>query len=297
MEIRHAEHFLAVVDNDGLTRAASALYISQSSLSLSIRALERELGTTLFIRTGRRLVLSEAGAGLVPMARRLLAGAADAQRAVHEVRELRRGGLTIAVDSELFEDPVAAIIGRFRRAHPAVVIEVVDPALSAAPFRLLQSGQCEVEFATTPATGSVLHCADLGRQRLTLVAAAGMALPEGNPVPIGELAGVPLILPPSSTPYRERITTAFAAAHIRPHVIAECGPGELIRPLVRSGTGASIMPPALAAAAAAEGMQVRSTQPAIERGVFLVHRAGAVSAALAALLEIVSSMYGPARGR
>ncbi|MCU1642550.1 MAG: transcriptional regulator, LysR family [Nocardia sp.] len=297
MEIRQAEHFLAVVDNGGLTRAASALYISQPSLSLSIRTLEERLGTSLFIRTGRRLVLSEAGENLVPGARRVLASAADATRAVREVRELQRGELTIAVDSELLDDPFASVIGPFCRTHPGVVIEVIDPATSIAPFRLVHSGRCEAEFSTTAATGSGLECVGLGRQRLSLVAAESIALPHENPVRLRDLAAVPMVLPPPSTVYRERVEASFALAKIRPLVIAECGPRELIWPLVQGGIGASIMPPSMVAAAVGHGMQVRSTEPPIEREVYLVHRTGVVSAALGRLLELVSSLYPPGRVR
>lgn len=80
MEIRQLRHFMAVVDEGGFTAAARAELIVQSALSASIRNLERELGADLFDRTGRRVVLTEAGRAPVPQARALLAGAQAAGR-------------------------------------------------------------------------------------------------------------------------------------------------------------------------------------------------------------------------
>ena len=61
MELRQLEYFLAVVEHGTLTKAAAALHLAQPSLSQMIKTLERDLGTQLFHRVGRRLVLSPAG--------------------------------------------------------------------------------------------------------------------------------------------------------------------------------------------------------------------------------------------
>ncbi|MEU1853423.1 LysR family transcriptional regulator, partial [Streptomyces sp. NPDC019990] len=74
MDIRQLEYFLAIVDRGGFSRAASALYVSQPSLSQAVRALERDLGSELFHRIGRRAVLTEAGRALIEPAREAVRG-------------------------------------------------------------------------------------------------------------------------------------------------------------------------------------------------------------------------------
>ena len=61
MDLRRLRLFLAVVDGGGMTRAAEAEHVSQPSVSQAIRELETELGTPLFHRVGRRVVLTAAG--------------------------------------------------------------------------------------------------------------------------------------------------------------------------------------------------------------------------------------------
>ncbi|MFF3121871.1 LysR family transcriptional regulator [Streptomyces sp. NPDC057908] len=73
MEIRQLRHFMAVVTHGSFTAAARAELIVQSALSTSVRNLERELGAELFDRTGRRVILTEAGRALLPSARWVLA--------------------------------------------------------------------------------------------------------------------------------------------------------------------------------------------------------------------------------
>ena len=70
MELRQVEHVIGVVEHGGFTRAAAALHISQPALSQSVRTLERELGSDLFVRAGRSVTLTAAGEAFLAPARR-----------------------------------------------------------------------------------------------------------------------------------------------------------------------------------------------------------------------------------
>ncbi|WP_343232221.1 LysR family transcriptional regulator [Mycolicibacterium sp. CBMA 361] len=102
-DLRRLQHFLAVADEGGFTRAADQLHLSQQALSSSIRQLEKELGATLFERDGRRVTLTPAGRQLLTDARSLLAAAHTVvdhvQRAASAARENYVVGHTPALDS------------------------------------------------------------------------------------------------------------------------------------------------------------------------------------------------------
>jgi DNA-binding transcriptional LysR family regulator len=72
VELRHIEHFVAIAEESSFTQAARRLHLSQSALSVSIRALERDLGARLFERTSHEVALSDAGRTLLLEARRIL---------------------------------------------------------------------------------------------------------------------------------------------------------------------------------------------------------------------------------
>ena len=297
MELRQAEFFVAIIECGSVTRAAERLHISQPSLSQAIRVLEQQRGVALFDRVGRRLAPSDAGLSLLPFARRLLADAAAAHKAVRDVAELAGGSLRIAVHAELIVDPLAPLIGRFRQAHPEVQIDLVDPHSNSAAIRLVQDNSCDVAITDAPAGARSLACVRLGVQEIFLAAAEFFPLPAGDPVHLRDLATVPLVLTPLMTSGRALIDAAFASVGTSPNAMVECAPREAIWALTLGGAGASFFLPVMAEAARAQGAQVRSTLPAITREVFVVYREQAPAPALAEFLKVVDGAdpYPPAR--
>ncbi|MEU7599213.1 LysR family transcriptional regulator, partial [Streptomyces sp. NPDC039022] len=110
MDIRQLEYFLAIVDQGGFHRAAAALYVSQPSLSQSVRALERDLGSDLFHRVGRRAVLTEAGRALIEPARATVRSLATARASVAAVHELRTGRVDVAAMPSQAVEPLTTMI-------------------------------------------------------------------------------------------------------------------------------------------------------------------------------------------
>jgi LysR family cyn operon transcriptional activator len=126
VDLHFVTYFVAVVDHGGITKAAQALYISQPSLSQAIRTLERRLGATLFDRTGRRLVLTDAGRTFDLAARRILADVERAKAKVTAVRELEFGRVDVVSYSAFSIDPMVELVRRFRANFPKIVVRVLD---------------------------------------------------------------------------------------------------------------------------------------------------------------------------
>jgi DNA-binding transcriptional LysR family regulator len=112
MDVRQLEHFLAVVDHGGFNRAASALYVSQPSLSQAVRALERDLGSDVFHRIGRRVVLTEAGRALIEPAREAVRSLQLARASVESVQGLHSGWVDIAATPSQAIEPCLHSPGR-----------------------------------------------------------------------------------------------------------------------------------------------------------------------------------------
>jgi DNA-binding transcriptional LysR family regulator len=149
VDIRQLEHFVAVTEERQFTRAAARCHISQSALSASIRALEREMDVPLFVRTTRNVELTLAGGALLKEAQTILASVASAREAVKAV-EGRMGG-TLRVGG-IQTGPVldqAALLARFHRAHPDVALHY----MAAPSFDLIEqvrAGRLDVGFISVP---------------------------------------------------------------------------------------------------------------------------------------------------
>ncbi|MFI7120515.1 LysR family transcriptional regulator [Amycolatopsis sp. NPDC049868] len=124
MDARQLKYFLAVVDAGSVHRAAELLFVAQPSVSQALRTLERDLGSLLFHRTGRRLVLTAAGHALVAPAREVMRGLELARATVEAVDGLLGGELVIASMPSQSISPLTDLIAAFAAANPLVRISV-----------------------------------------------------------------------------------------------------------------------------------------------------------------------------
>lgn len=148
MELRQLEYFVAVAEERHFTRAAQRMVVSQSGLSASVRALERELGAALFTRTTRSVELTGAGRALLAEATRTLAAARAAGDAVAAVQGLLRGSLSVGTEQCVNVD-VGALLARFRAEHGNVEIRLRQ-AGSAVMAQDVADGRLDLAFITLP---------------------------------------------------------------------------------------------------------------------------------------------------
>ena len=85
LEVRHLKLVVAIADAGGVTRAGERLFLTQSALSHQLKDIEQRLGSPLFIRAGRRMVLTPAGQRLLESARSILA---ELERTEAEIAEM-----------------------------------------------------------------------------------------------------------------------------------------------------------------------------------------------------------------
>ncbi|WP_251864662.1 LysR family transcriptional regulator [Achromobacter sp. Marseille-Q4962] len=125
MDLRHLRYFLAVADAGHITRAAEALGIQQPPLSQQIRALEAELGCTLFHRLPRGVSLTAAGRLLAEDARRLLGDADGLLARMRRVGAGEEGELSVAFTSSASAHGLApALLRRLRQDRPGIRVQV-----------------------------------------------------------------------------------------------------------------------------------------------------------------------------
>ena len=175
MELRQLTHFVAVAEELHFTRAAARVHVVQSSLSASIHALEREMGTDLFVRDSRHVMLTQGGRALLPAARRALAAADEGRDAVAGVRGVLRGQLHVGTIQTLGVIDLPALLTSFSRAHPDVSIRLSHDA-AAVLARSAADSQLDIAFIDGPTDPGKVRRVDLGHDDLIL------AVPRGDPL-------------------------------------------------------------------------------------------------------------------
>src|SRR3954451_20133376 len=125
MTLQQLTYFLAAADHGSFSAAASALLMSQPSLSEQIRRLEAELGVPLFVRAGRGIELTEAGRLLRPHAERTLAEAQGALDSVREVHDLNGGSVPFGFVGGAHHSLLGGLVQEFRGRHPQVRVRAI----------------------------------------------------------------------------------------------------------------------------------------------------------------------------
>ena len=242
MELRHLQHFVAVAEDQHFTRAAERLMVSQSGLSASIRALERELCAPLFVRTTRRVTLTEAGRALLTEAERILAQVRSAQEAVAAVQGVLRGMLSLGTEQCIAGVHVAQLLAAFRRQHPDVEIRLRQ-AGSGALAEDVAAGRLDLAFAvTTRADTEQLRWLPLTSEPMTVLCHPSHRLAACATVTPDELGGEAFVdFHPDWGP-RRTTDAAFAAAGVHRTVALEVNDVHSLLDLVEEGLGVAVVP-------------------------------------------------------
>jgi DNA-binding transcriptional LysR family regulator len=288
MELRQLAHFVAVAEQRHFTRAATALHLTQSSLSASIRALERELGGSLFVRSTRRVELTEAGRALLPAAHRALAAADDGRDAVAGVHGLLRGQLTIGSLQTLGILDLAALLSRYHRRHPAVSIRLRNANVSALVHDTV-TGKLDLAFVDLPLgeRAGQVRSIPLGEETLVLAVAADDPLAGRSRIRLVDLAERDFVEYRPDSALRATIDAACGSVGLDRRIRCEADTMTTLVDLVGYGFGVALLPP-MTLRTASRPLVAIPTEPAIRRDLLVVTAAGrVVSPAAAALIALL----------
>jgi len=293
MELRQLRHFLVVAEEHHFTRAAERLNIVQSGLSASIHALEEDLGAPLFVRTTRRVELTEAGRLLAIEAQRALAAAEAGRNAVAAVRGLIRGTLTIGV-MQGFPPSVdlPEMLGRFHRKYPGVDIRLVQ-AGSKQLLEDVRAGRLDLAFpavAGEPPLGVFTRA--LAQSPLVLACAAAHRLASRAHVTLDDLRDEDFVEFQHDWAARVLVDRAFAESRMTRRRAFEVNDLCVLSDLVAHGLGVAVVPQAVVAGD--DRLRCVPLRPAALMWEVVVATAGEEPSSMAAraLLEIVLAQHG-----
>lgn len=246
MELRQLRYFLAVAEELHFGRAAARLHMSQPPLSVQISRLEAELGTALFERSTRRVVLTPAGNHLRQAAQSVLGRIDDITGEMRDYADGLSGQLTAGFVSSANYTILPAVMRLFRARRPNVTTQLV-PLTSGEQLERLRAGTLDIgivrdEFPSAGQGVTGLHAEVVFEERLVACLPVEHPLAARAEVSPHEIAAVPMISYPRSLMpgYVDRVSEVLA--HTEAHIVEEVVHQETALGFVASGTGTSILP-------------------------------------------------------
>ncbi len=247
IDLRQLRYFVTVAEELHFGRAAVRLHMTQPPLSQTIQALEELLGAALFLRSRRAVVLTPAGAALLPEARRMLAQAAELPDLVRRAAAGESGRLSLAFVSSADYSVLPPFLRTYRAQFPQVQI-VLQEATSDLQVDDLLHKRVDAGLLIPPLPDKAraeLDYLKVLSEPLILAAPAGLeALHGAGPVSLRDLPPLPLIIfpRPIAPALHDAILACFRAAGITPEIGQQAIQMQTIVSLVSAGMGLALVP-------------------------------------------------------
>lgn len=239
MELRQLRFFTEVAEVGSFLGASNRLDTAQPSLWRQVKALEKELGTPLFERSGRRVRATSAGQLLLPLADQVLANADKMKTLAKEIAHGRAGVVTIACAYPHLLRFLAPLIGGFHALRPDVHIEVAGlPGLP--PLDRVITG--DADFVTSlPVSDRRVAGLPLGEARVVVVTPDDHPWRNRTEVLVSELTDTPVLIGPDFSLARRLLEPVLRAKGISLDIIYELRDMASIVALARQGLGVAII--------------------------------------------------------
>lgn len=252
IQLVQVEGFLEVARRGSVSRAAEALFITQPTLTARLHALERELGTPLFLRTSHGMRLTEAGRAWVPFAERALRALVDGKEALDQVMSASAGHLMIAAAPAVSTYLLPELLERFVAEHPRVEVSVRTGHSEDVVELVLRD---EVQIGLGRAIRHPeLELRPFHTEELVLVCAPEHPFTSRTDVSMADVAGEKLIMFDRTSSYYEITQGAFVSAGMKLRGPMEMDSIEAAKKMVERGLGVALLPGSATAREVETGM-------------------------------------------
>lgn len=259
MNLKQLEIFVRVAELGSFSKAAQVLAIAQPALSRQIRLLETDLRMTLLQRTGRGVVLTDAGKRLFDHSIGILQLVDHARDDLEANRDTPVGRVVLGLPPSLSRALTLPLVDTFRRDLPRAQLAIVE-GLSTHVAEWIATGQIdagllytqgnEPGIETTPildeplclVSAATTHAANTGVTADALESQADIPS-SGDTLSFAQLPNYPLILPERSHAIRKVVEARAALSGIKPMISLEISSVQSILDLVRAGYGHAILTP------------------------------------------------------
>lgn len=241
MELRNINTFLKVAATQNFSKAAEQLGYSQSAVTVQIRQLEKELGTPLFERIGKRVSLTERGMEFTAYANEIMRVTNQARFFAKDKQELD-GTLRIGGVESVCTALLPELLLSFYKRYPKVKI-VIRSGTTQELMEMAKSNEIDLVFTLDRKICHAEWCREVQKQeRILFVAPAEQILDRKRIVPAGELVTKAFLLTESGAAYQYELERLLSERDLELLPVLEIGNTETIIHLLQKGMGYSFLP-------------------------------------------------------
>ena len=240
IDSRQLRAFSSLARTGSFTLAAKELSLTQSAVSHSMRALEREVGCRLLDKMGKKVVLTEAGESLLIHVGRILAEMALARAELGQLGKWGQSRLRIGASSTACQYVLPSVLGEFKKKYPQCAISI-EPGDTPEAIESLRERRIDLAVNLEPRRDEPLEFRPIFNDELQFVVSPLHPWARAGRVDRTEIARQSYILYGKRSYTSEMIDTDFRADDIVLHSTIDLGSMEAIKELVKLGLGASIL--------------------------------------------------------
>lgn len=233
------EQFVALARTKNFTRAADELHLSQSALSRAIQKLEDQLGSPLFERKPREVVLTDLGELLLERARKILQLMEDT---ISELSEAgRRGRIRLGAIPTIAPYFLPGLLSHFARRHPDIMV-IVQEDTTDNLIQRCSHGEIDLAILAQPVIARHLEVEPLFEEELLLVAPVAHPLATAKSVKVEALESFPFVTLNEAHCLAENISSFCRRKSVQPVTVERTSQLATVQELVALDHGVSIVP-------------------------------------------------------
>lgn len=237
MNYAYLRAFHAVAEEQGFTKGAERLNLTQPTLSGQVKALEDSYGVKLFERRGRGVQPTELGKALYGVSQRYFALEAEIEELLNSARSLSRGSLRIFADAPHLIMPLVALC---KRRYPGIALEL-HFGNSEQVLEAVYDRRADIGVLPDIERDARLHTQPLRRDVLVVFVPRGHPWAARSSLRIEDLAGERLVLREQGSSTRAMLARALAQARVKLGETLEIESREAVREAVAAGLGVGVV--------------------------------------------------------
>jgi LysR family transcriptional activator of glutamate synthase operon len=241
VELHQLRIFHSAVKAGGFTHASRELHLSQSTVSQHIKQLEEEIGCQLFMRVGKRVLLTEAGQLLRDHCEKIFQDVKNAEMAIRESNGLKRGEVRFGTGSTTLIYQLPPVLETYQARYPNIELIVVSE-ITDIILRDVQAQRLDLGLVMLPVDEQDLQVVPLYDEELKVALPIRHPLARKPSLSVADVGELRFILYARKTVMRRLIDGFFAELGVAPPIAMEMENIEAIKSLIGAGLGASVLP-------------------------------------------------------